>query len=342
VLAEAATVVWLARGDAPATPSARAKEALAAWGVNKGLGLAEASTDVRRRVAIDWSAAQEVDDGLSRVREALAAVDLDAAERELAHAEATLRDHPELPQAAWLRAEVDRAWAARWAQDGDTIRAERAWARAAGLDGGRAAGLGETATPVAPAITASIAVGGDARAVRLWLDGRSVAPGEVRTTEGEHALAMVTLDGGVAWADWVSFAQGTLVRLTAPEAPACSADDVAHATLDGDVVAAAGVRCAAWVAAVETQGELRVARCAAGTCEALSTWQAMTLPLPRGPVAPLAADVKFHWPSWATWTLTGVTVVGAGVAIAAAAGAFKTTAPQETQFVNGGLVVHSF
>ena len=63
---------------------------------------------------VDLTIADRVEKELDRAREAIAALDADVAERALARAETLLREHPELPQAAWLRAEVHRSWAARW------------------------------------------------------------------------------------------------------------------------------------------------------------------------------------------------------------------------------------
>jgi hypothetical protein len=88
------------------------------------------------------------------------------------------------------------------------------------------------------------------------------------------------------------------------------------------------------------RGAIRVATCEGESCGPLVEWRAVS-PVPwTTPTA--AAEAQFKWPAWATWTLAGATVVGASFAVAAAAGAFKSSPPQETQFVNGGLVVHSF
>jgi hypothetical protein len=118
---------------------------------------------------------------------------------------------------------------------------------------------------------------------------------------------------------------------------------MARARLDGGAVRADGVRCGAWVAAVaEARGGIRVATCAEDSCGGLVAWRSIAATAGWTPT-PAAQEAHFKWPAWATWTLAGVTVVGASVAVAAAAGAFKSSPPpQETQFVNGGLVVHSF
>jgi hypothetical protein len=343
---DGATVVWVTEGPSPAaaTPSDEARRSLDAWATARGVRLEEPQARGAPALTIDWSAADAVEQGLARVRDALAGLDFDAAERELARAEIVLRDHPELPQAAWLRAEVERAWSMRWLRGGDEARAKRAWQRAAGLDGGREPGLGEKAFEVEPPITASLRLGGGDASAGLVLDGVSVAAGEVKRAEGEHALAIVNAEGATTWAAWVSLAQGIEVRIAAPDVAACSRADVARARLDGEALRSAGVRCPHWVAAVAAgDGVVRVATCEAASCGPFAEWRPVAPPPPGWAVAPVTpAESHSRWPAWATWTLVGVGVVGAGVAVAAAAGAFRSTPTTETQFVNGGLEVHSF
>jgi hypothetical protein len=341
-----AIVVWLAAHEA--APTNDAKRALGAWANTRGVTLALPGAEGAPGIAIDWTAAEQVERGLARVRDALAGLEFDAAERELARAEASLRDHPELPQAAWLRAEVARAWSVRWLRGGDEERAKRAWQRAAGLDGGREAGLGEKAFAPDAAITATIRLKDAERAdgAKLRLDGEIIAPGEVKRSAGEHALAIVGADGQPVWAEWVSFAQGTDVRVEAPPPPACSEADVRSARLSehASSVSATGVRCSAWVAAVAGErGVVRVATCARDACSELVEWRSIAAGSPGWTFGPgPAVEARAKWPAWASWTLAGVGVVGTAVGIAAAAGAFRSSSPPETQFVSGGVQVHSF
>lgn len=117
------TVVWVApEGAAPAGVRSGpgdgredASRALVEWGRARGLRIVTASERVGGgALRVDPSIADHVENELDRARDAISALDADAAERALARAEALLREHPELPQAAWLRAEVHRAWAARF------------------------------------------------------------------------------------------------------------------------------------------------------------------------------------------------------------------------------------
>jgi hypothetical protein len=342
---DARAVVWLVEG-AESAPSDEARRALEAWARAHGVTLEAPVEGDAPAVPIDWAAADLVEHGIARARDALAALDFEVAERELARAEAALRAHPELPQAAWLRAEVERAWSVRWLREDSAssthdneVRAKATWQRAAGLDGGREPGLGEKAFDGAKPIGASIRLTG---AGGLRLDGVTIAPGDVTRTEGEHALAIVRADGATTWAEWVSFAQGVVVKLRAPESPACSRDAMAPARLEGTTVHAAGVRCAKWIAAVpEGARGIRIAACEGDSCGALVEWRAIAIDAgPRGPLAPV--ESRSRWPAWATWTIVGVGVAGAAVGVAAAAGAFRSTTAPETQFVNGGLKVSSF
>jgi hypothetical protein len=343
---DGATLVWLTEGapssSPAAAPSEEARRALEAWAKARGAELTLPAAASVPPIAIDWSAGDAIEQGIARVRDALAGLDFDAAERELARAGAILRAHPELPQAAWLGAELQRAWSVRWLRAGDEARAKSAWQRAAGLDGGREAGLGEKAFEPGAPVTARVRFAGEtAKGAGLRLDGEAITPGEVKRSEGEHALAVVGENGAATWAEWVSIAQGIDVRVPSPAPVACSRADVERARERGAVVQSAGVQCGRWVAAVAgSDGALRVAMCARGSCDPLAP-----LPATREPpwtLPPPLPEAHAKWPAWATWTLAGVGVVGAGFAIAAAAGAFKSSSPQETQFVNGGLQIHSF
>jgi hypothetical protein len=361
-----ATVVWIAAEGATgsatsplATPSEGARRSLEAWGRARGVKLVAPGEEPAPATAIDWAAGELVESEIARAREALVGLDFEATEGALGRAEAALRDHPELPQAAWLKAEIERTWSVRWLRANDEARAKRAWQRAASLDGGRAPGLGEKAFEGAADVTATVQFEGETTGATVRLDGLPITPGQVTRGEGEHALTAARADGAVAWAEWVSLAQGSVVRARLPEAPSCSRSDVAHARLNGahgdagDTVVAHGVRCGLWVAALEggSNGDervVRVATCEAESCSPLVEWRVAPSSswtfAPAGPAGVpggASPEPHAHWPAWATWTLVGVGVAGTAIAVVAAAGAFKS-APTETHFVNGGLQIHSF
>ncbi|MGH7436349.1 MAG: hypothetical protein ACRENE_11810, partial [Polyangiaceae bacterium] len=120
-----ATVVWIA----PAPPDADPRKALAGWAASRGVTLVEPAPWRPDALEVDPHVAGDVEDLIDRARDALAGTDGSAVDREIAKAEALLRAHPELPQAAWLMAEVERVRAVRLGQmpPVDAAAATRAW-----------------------------------------------------------------------------------------------------------------------------------------------------------------------------------------------------------------------
>jgi hypothetical protein len=306
---DAATVVWIAPdGSSPQAESGagsgrpkQAERALEPWGSAHALRLRPPSTATAPRLPFDEMLADKVEEELEKARDASSALDADAAERSLAEAETTLRQHPELPQAAWLMAEVERGWARRWGSvpPKDPDRAIAAWKRAQGLDGGREPSVGEVATTTSELpVSFQVVLDGEGE---MRLDGRPVTAGTVAKTPGEHQLT-VTRRGTLVWAGWIGVAEGTVVRIAPPEPPPCSAFDFATVSVVGTTVRATGVRCDLWVAAKPEgdQGKLFVALCRRDRCDALLEWRSLGTgpPVPVGPAS--------TWPAWATWTLVGV------------------------------------
>jgi hypothetical protein len=305
---DAATVVWIApAGSSPqaGAPGAgrppQAEHALEQWGGAHGLRLRPSSAATTPRLPYDPALADKVEEELEKARDASSALDADAAERALAEAEDTLRQHPELPQAAWLMAEVERGWARRWGSvpPKDPDRALAAWQRAEGLDGGREPGVGEVATRTSDAsVPFEIVLDGEGE---VSVDGRPVTAGALRRSPGEHQVT-ITQRGSLVWAGWIGVADGTVARIAAPEPPPCSTDDFAKVSASGASVQASGVRCDVWVAARSEHegGKLFVALCRTDRCGALLEWRS----LGEGPGVPVGPAVR--WPAWATWTLVGV------------------------------------
>ncbi len=333
---EAATVAWLA----PAAPSQDARRALEEWARVRGIELRAPVEDHVKEIAIDLGIADVIEKNLDRSRDALAALDIDATERALLQAEAAVRAHPELPQAAWLRAEVERGWAARWlrGEPRDPERAERAWQRAAALDGGRAAGIGEAVSPAARAdIDSRLEIDAAPNAV-IRVDGEVLVAAELavlRRAEGEHQLVVSKANGQVTYASWISIGPGSSILIRIPKPTPCSADDMESArdTKDGARLA---VTCPSWVAASEgpRPGMVQVATCELGQCGSFVEWSAST-PRIFAPL-PVVSEKKSVWPRWATWASVGVGAVVAGSLTLYAAGAFDARA-HETRFVSGGV-----
>jgi len=364
------TVVWLAPETGEREDAARA---LAEWGRARGLRILEASEGARSGPPkIDFAIADRVEKELDRAREATAALDADAAERALARAETLLRDHPELPQAAWLRAEVHRSWASRWSrvEPRDGERALLAWQEADALDGGRAAGIGETAFPprARGAVTLSVLGASSTRLVARLdgneltavADGASAASGATTYTldvaPAEHQL-VVTIDGDVAFASWVAIPEAaagaprTAIPIRVGDGGACSAASLSGVTRatrvtppspgnagDASTVQANGVTCNDWVAAIpaERRGAVLVARCERSTCGPFLEWRGEGAFGAPGP--PVVVPHRGPWPAWATWTAIGVGAVAAATIALVATGVFESH-PTEQRFVAGGVRV---
>jgi len=285
--------------------------------------------------ALPWDAVDAAERDVAAAREAILGQDAGRAEQALARAEATLRAAPELPVAAWIMAEVHRAWAARFAsvEPRDSERAARAWERAEALDGGRAPGVGEPGPPV---FAGSGAREGYVVRARLLLDGPNAgatiavdgAPRDgsmVDVARGEHHVRVVRGEA-VAFAGWLTFDRdGDVLRVAlAPPSP-CSRPD-----LEPPVAP----RCASWVRARALPDGVELARCAATICGA-----PVRVPFTLAVSEPAS---ERRWPAWATWTLVGAGALGGAVAVLAAAGAFAGPPPAETRFIGGGVRPASF
>jgi hypothetical protein len=365
VSADDVTVVWVAPDPASSPAGARsgpgdgredAARALLEWARARGLRVHTANESARGALEhVDLTIADRVEKELDRAREATAALDADVAERALARAETLLREHPELPQAAWLRAEVHRGWAARWTrvEPRDDHRAQLAWQDAAALDGGRAAGIGEVAFAPRPHTTATLIVhGGSSRALVARLDGTELtgAPGSSGTTRytldvpaAEHQI-VVSVDGETAFASWVAISESpaaspALVDVRVGSDGACGTASFGGVSADGTGgVRAGGVTCDHWVAAMPTEraGAVLVARCERDACGPFLEWRtAGGLEAAPG-AAPPQVRRGGAWPAWATWTALGVGAVAATTITLIATGVFESR-PTEQRFVAGGV-----
>ncbi len=325
-----ATLVWIA----PAPPDAAQSRAVTTWARSRGVSLAPPAPAPLPALAVDLSVADRVEELIERARDALVAHEADGVDRAISAAAALLQAHPELPQAAWLLAEVERARATRFRRLSpvDEAAADRAWARADALDGGRVAGLGEQ-VPTSSPPRATVTLDGVPAGAELSVDGIAREGATLDLRAGPHAV-VVAWDGSPARATWFEAPPGTsTVHVDAPAPPPCSTRDLGrvHRTAS-DTVDASGVRCETWVAALPNAEGVSLALCEPGRCGPFAAWRApapWTWNPPDGPH-------DRTWPAWATWGL-----VGAGAAIATgvvivAAGVLRT-ASSETRFVSGGV-----
>ena len=359
-----ATIVWLAPNAGAASASqepaaaADAARALEEWARARGLRLATATEAKPRAIPVDLTIGDAVEADLERAHDAMGALDRDATEAALGRAQAALEGHPELPHAAWLMAEVMRAWAARFQrfEPADPVGVARAWKRADALDGGRASGVLETRAKGAQdeLVQSSLVIDGAGSGLSLWVDGALVPPGPIARAAGSHQV-VVTQGGATVWASWVTFAAQPMLHVGAGPAPACARDDFARIKMDDDGaghVDASDVRCASWVAVTSTNDPrtIRVALCQASRCAPLAYWRLAPAPVaspflgqttPTTRTTEAGAESRFHWPAWATWTLVGVGVAAGTIAGVVASGAFEA-AHTETRFVSGGVKVQAF
>jgi hypothetical protein len=340
----AVTTVWATSDDAP---SVAARESLAKWAEARGVHLVEPSSGLPPPLAPDASIANIVEEHLEHARDAVAALDRAGADRELTAAVATLHLHPELPQASWLLAEVERARATRWRRlsPRDAAESERVWARAAALDGGRARGLGEerergSTDAATRTVKAQLVMEGrtEGRSLLVTLDGHAVVGGALMGDEGDHRL-VVREDGAIVTTAWVSLSDGATIRAPLPEETPCSRGDFARVRVDPGhgAVLAAGVQCDDWVFAREEPGgapvTLTLTTCSGDSCGPLLTWRVGE----EQPVLPEARR-SHPWPAWATWTIVGASAVAVAAATLAASGVFRPT-HDEPVFTTGGLHV---
>ena len=343
MLVDAATLVWIA----PEPPDPEQARALSSWSQTHGVKLEAPVRAPAPALAVDARVADAVEVLLDSARDAIAARERDGADRALSSAESMLRAHPELPQAAWLMAEVERARATQWRHvpPADAEAAEGAWLRAEAIDGGRVAGVGEVASARRPQ-PATVAITLSPEDSQLWLDGEPVPGRVISTGAGVHAL-VATWDGAPIWAAWVETPPGTSsVRVDAPAAPRCSVDDVGRARVtsetvgasSGDRIDARHVGCGAWVAAIaDTEpGSVRVATCETDRCGPALAWRAPRLSMPWTWSPPVERGNDGKRLPWAAWSLVGVGVAIATGVVIVASGVLQP-APTETRFVSGGI-----
>jgi len=330
-------LVWMAPALAPDGEQSRA---LASWARAHGVTLELPRPERRRTIPVDRHVGDEVERLLDRVRDALAGRDAEAADHALAAAESTLRAHPELPQASWLMAEVERARSARFRRlpPLDEEAAERAWMRADGLDGGRLPGVGERAATASPQ-EATLTLQPVPAGATTWLDGRAITlqrGGVLKTQAGVHTI-VITWNDAPVWATWIEVPAGSsTVHLDMTGPAPCSTGDLDLVRAAGGRVDAEQVRCGAWVAALPgpRPSSVLVATCEASRCGALLEWSAPAsanwtwTPPPQHPPG--------SWPTWATWGLVGAGAVIATSVVLVASGALQS-APTETRFASGGI-----
>lgn len=328
----AVPVVWL---DTAKTAPSENVAAVDAWARSRGLRLTGFASDDRLALPYPDAAVARVEAELDRAREAIAALDGPTADAALGRAEGELFAHPEVPQSAWLLAEILRARAAR----SKTIAPESPAAAAAALaeakrlDGGRMAGLAEPPDPEGDDTTPLVDVAVEGEEVgALRIDGTPSAQGNapLRVRAGRHHAA-VFVAGKLAYATWFVAAPGS--HLTVPQIRVpCSRSDLAAVRLEGSRLSAERVRCDDWVAARRGASSLFVARCHRDGCGPLAEWRVLA---PTAPLVPRYEDRRV--PAWATWGAIGAVTLVVATVVLVGSGALESP-PESTRFSYGGVV----
>jgi len=323
------TLVWLGAQK----PEGRAKVALDAWAESKGAKLEDPRSTPPEDIEKSVTLARESYQALDRARDQLNSGDAEPARQTLRQLEQTLRDHPELLQAAWLMAERYRL-EGQIAAHGANPTAETspddalAWDhRADILEGERATAFGARprATKAADTVTVTLAVHGARRYEVLW-DGVS-ATDRIASAAGEHHV-VIRRGGRSAWSGWVSVLASGTVDVWVPDAEPCSSEDLAGVSLGAgsQPVVPSGVRCAAWAVAAPglIRGTLQMALCSGEKCEPAATSAYETFATPGAGGEP---PKKSALPAWAAWTIAGAGVAAATTFVLWGSGAFDRANP---------------
>jgi hypothetical protein len=260
-------------------------------------------------------AVAQIESSLEEARNAAASLEQSRALGALERAEQVLREHPELPQSAWLMAEIleQLAELESSAPDGaDAARALRK--RAAALEGPRAEPFSDRA-PERQADVASgqpLSVEGLSPGDALSWDGIETA-GTLITREGEHH-ARVARGGRLLWAGWLKLDPGEIrVHLPVPETVPCSADDIGGGQfISGRAVPAANARCESYVLARARTSGIEAALCERERCGKVVIWEHA-----HESSAAAAAPKKTIWPyaiavSAGALAITGIALWRAG------------------------------
>jgi hypothetical protein len=259
----------------------------------------------------------------------------------LASAESSLRSHPDLPESAWLMAEILRMRASfgdfRNGEDALTLRR-----LADALEGARAAtfdpaarandaGSTDAATPavenVAP--TTPFVIDGLLPTDELYVDGTIAT----RVPIGVHHLRVVR-SAGLAFAGWTDKTGAARIRI--PGTAPCSAPDLGAIDTQGDrVLLGHPVLCPDWVVARSAGTDrVEVARCRGSYCGIFLPWR-------RAWGASFEEPVHPPWPkpksnSWIFWTAASVAAAATASMVLWQAGAFEREPEKKTTLVFQG------
>ncbi len=284
--------------------------------------------------AYDSALVGELEGDLDRARTAAVSLDETRARDLLESVERRLRQHPELPQAAWLMAERLRQSAARAGAAADA--AARDLVQAIILEGARGAEFGENALSATLPKAESVTIEGLDVRDRLELDGEVQSERQLSLLPGEHHVRVVRGER-IAFASWVRVGAGArAVDLKLPAVAPCSSDDLAGVTLEaGQAKAAAGTRCARWVVASRAAGGLNLADCFGARCSPFVYYRAERQPAPLAfPAQPERERPSRVLVDVALASTAAILLAGA---IVWQAGAFDDEPEARSEWVYGGV-----
>jgi hypothetical protein len=288
----------------------------------------------KRADAEQWQSVPRIEALLAAARTAIGALRTSEADSALSEAEALIRTHSELPQAAWLLAE-HHALAAERVHDEDGRASRELLIAAAVLEGERGEAFRDVVLPSAdiePPPEHELPLLGVYARDRVECDGLTVSnPLYVRP--GEHHVRVLRAER-LLWSGWVSIAEeATSVDLSLPAPAPCSADD-----LSGTQNSERGpepqpeTRCADWAVARRHGTKLEVARCHAARCGA---WQRVEAS--RAPHREKLPDSPQGIPRWLTYAAVGAgTALVAGLVLAQS-GAFSASDSSRERWVYTGF-----
>ncbi|HEY3666545.1 MAG TPA: hypothetical protein VGL19_11115 [Polyangiaceae bacterium] len=267
----------------------------------------------------------QVESSLEEARNATASLEQSRAQSALERADHLLHEHPELPQAAWLMAEVlqlsaDIENTAPEGADAATLLRQRA----AALEGPRAVPFSpvgdyearQDRTPSsepAQVVSRKITVDGLEPEDTLQWDGLD-AQSPIVTAPGEHH-ARVLRRGRLLWAGWAQLGSVEAeLRLPVPKTVTCSSDDIGQGHFSGGrALPAPHARCESYVLArARSGGGIEAALCERESCGQVVIWEH---PSARDTAHPAAKRV---WPyalalSAGALAVTGLVLWRAGV-----------------------------
>jgi hypothetical protein len=254
-----------------------------------------------------------------------------------------LAAHPELPQAAWLRAERYALEAQYRLRDGNVdsgARSEDLAVSARALEGARAPSFG--AASAKARLSPNGGESGGLSLVNLRSSDQVIIDG-VATTQGafidpgEHHVQVLRASA-LIWAGWVQLGSPPQLHILDPTLP-CSDLDLLGVEARPDAPGPPpGVACPTWaVARPGSGGSVDLAFCQGSHCAAWEHVGGRNAPLTLAPAnrSHTVGDVGESLPAWVGWSALATGAAVATGLILWQTGAFDTPAPA-TEFVFTG------